>query len=130
MTDSNSFQATEQRSDHAGNLRPRWFSTAMQVSAFVATILIVPLGIWESLENPFIGDFDLTDFLVMCVGGCLGAAFWCIWSLALFYAVARRWWSPLTLVFLMVALFLGYIYVGSALEYLADRQYWDSQVHK
>ena len=95
----------------------------MAITSVVATLLTVSLVAWAG-DEPFFGDFDLTDALIMFVGGGVGTLFWCIWAIANVYAVFRRWWTPAALLLLLLALPVGYLNYFVCTGYLGDRQNW------
>ncbi|MCB9873102.1 MAG: hypothetical protein H6821_02895 [Planctomycetaceae bacterium] len=95
----------------------------MTITAVVATVLTIPLVAWAG-DEPFFGDFNLTDALVMFVGGGIGTIFWSLWAMSIVYAVFRRWWMPAALLLLLVALPVGYLNYFVCTGYLGDRQSW------
>ena len=103
---------------------PAWFDMIMSATAVLATFGSIAVFAWCGEQEPFYGPFDLTDALVMLVGGGIGLVVWSIWSLVALLAVRWRWWKPSMLLLLLFGILFGYLNYSSFAEYVADRAAW------
>lgn len=94
----------------------------MALSAVVAAVWTFATLAYDASEEPFVGTYDMVDWLVMFVGGAIGTLFWIGWACFVLWAVARRWWHISMIVLLLFAISATYVHGWCFTRYLGDRQ--------